>query len=452
MSKKISELTALVGALDGSERLEISTDESDPVTRSVTSQQIADLAGGGGGGTPGGSDKQVQFNDSSAFGAEAGFEYDKTTNTLTVVRIRTSASDATDGSGFRMPHGAAPTSPTNGDIWTTSAGIFVRINGATVGPLSAGGGGGLTYLTEALATASPNDTKNAVSLSVTGGTTDADLVIHPKGNGAILAQVPDADQPAGNKRGSSAVDLQMGRSNADEVASGNFSTTFGEANKASGGRSVAMGSGSYATADYAVAIGEGNRSTAIRAVTLGSQCNGTGQYSVAMGRRCTADGDYSMATGRSSNALGVLGARAHASGLMSSAGDVQFRDVHVFAQTTDDTPTSLSAGGTGAGSTTQLNVPSGSCVTFHTLVSAKRQGANENKGWMITGMAKNISGTTSLVGSPTVTVIGADGAAAAWTVDAVADNTNDCVAITVTGESGKTIAWSAVSRSSEVTF
>jgi hypothetical protein len=39
-------------------------------------------------------------------------------------------------SGLRIPHGAAPTSPTNGDMWTTTAGLYVRINGATVGPLS----------------------------------------------------------------------------------------------------------------------------------------------------------------------------------------------------------------------------------------------------------------------------------------------------------------------------
>ncbi len=38
--------------------------------------------------------------------------------------------------GLRLPHGAAPTSPVNGDMWTTTAGLFVRINGATVGPLT----------------------------------------------------------------------------------------------------------------------------------------------------------------------------------------------------------------------------------------------------------------------------------------------------------------------------
>jgi hypothetical protein len=37
---------------------------------------------------------------------------------------------------LRIPHGTAPTSPVNGDLWVTSAGLYVRINGVTVGPLS----------------------------------------------------------------------------------------------------------------------------------------------------------------------------------------------------------------------------------------------------------------------------------------------------------------------------
>jgi hypothetical protein len=38
--------------------------------------------------------------------------------------------------------GSAPTSPNNGDIWATSAGVFIQVNGSTVGPLGTGGGGG----------------------------------------------------------------------------------------------------------------------------------------------------------------------------------------------------------------------------------------------------------------------------------------------------------------------
>lgn len=41
------------------------------------------VAGSSSGGTPGGSDTQVQFNDSSAFGGDAGLTYNKTTNVLT---------------------------------------------------------------------------------------------------------------------------------------------------------------------------------------------------------------------------------------------------------------------------------------------------------------------------------------------------------------------------------
>jgi len=35
-------------------------------------------------------------------------------------------------SGFNIPAGTAPTSPNNGDLWTTTAGMFVQINGVTV--------------------------------------------------------------------------------------------------------------------------------------------------------------------------------------------------------------------------------------------------------------------------------------------------------------------------------
>lgn len=38
--------------------------------------------------------------------------------------------------GFNLPPGVAPTSPNNGDVWTTSSGMYVRINGVTIGPLS----------------------------------------------------------------------------------------------------------------------------------------------------------------------------------------------------------------------------------------------------------------------------------------------------------------------------
>lgn len=45
--------------------------------------------------------------------------------------IITKASAASGGAGLRLPHGVAPTSPVDGDVWTTTSGIFARINGVT---------------------------------------------------------------------------------------------------------------------------------------------------------------------------------------------------------------------------------------------------------------------------------------------------------------------------------
>jgi len=60
------------------------------------------------------------------------------TNGLAVAGAAISASTAlnlpaatTALSSLRLAHGAAPTSPVDGDMWTTTAGLFVRINGVT---------------------------------------------------------------------------------------------------------------------------------------------------------------------------------------------------------------------------------------------------------------------------------------------------------------------------------
>lgn len=102
-------------------------------------------ASAGSGGLPAGSNGEVQYNNAGAFGAEAGFEYNAGTNTLSIVNITATglaltAASASGGAGLRVPHGTAPTTPTNGDIWTTTAGMYVRVNGVTVGPLGAATG------------------------------------------------------------------------------------------------------------------------------------------------------------------------------------------------------------------------------------------------------------------------------------------------------------------------
>jgi len=41
-------------------------------------------------------------------------------------------------SGLNLSPGTTPANPANGDIWVTSAGLFVRVSGVTIGPLSGG--------------------------------------------------------------------------------------------------------------------------------------------------------------------------------------------------------------------------------------------------------------------------------------------------------------------------
>ena len=48
----------------------------------------------------------------------------------------TLSSGTTSRATFNIPHGIAPTSPVNGDIWTTTSGMYVRVSGSTVGPLA----------------------------------------------------------------------------------------------------------------------------------------------------------------------------------------------------------------------------------------------------------------------------------------------------------------------------
>lgn len=62
-----------------------------------------------------------------------------TLTALILSGLLTTVASGTGSAGVRLPHGVAPTTPTDGDVWTTTSGIYVRVNGTTVGPLGAAG-------------------------------------------------------------------------------------------------------------------------------------------------------------------------------------------------------------------------------------------------------------------------------------------------------------------------
>lgn len=68
------------------------------------------------------------------------------------------APPGTTTSGLNLGPGSTPAAPVNGDLWVTSSGLFVQVNGATVGPLAQTGGTNVftgQQTTQGLTTTSP---------------------------------------------------------------------------------------------------------------------------------------------------------------------------------------------------------------------------------------------------------------------------------------------------------
>jgi hypothetical protein len=171
---------------------------------------------------------------------------------------------------------------------------------------AAGGGGGLTGFTGSQNSTGVNITVNASQLLADATSANADIVLSPKGTGAILAQLPDGTSAGGNKRNSNAVDLQTARDGANEVASGAWSVVAGgRANKATGSYSVCVGGWSNsANQNYAfIGAGYANITNNIYAAVAGGYGNlASGQAAaIAGGQQNTSSGTHSFIGGGISN-------------------------------------------------------------------------------------------------------------------------------------------------------
>ena len=303
---------------------------------------------------------------------------------------------------------------------TGTAGQVLTSGGAGANP-SWASAAGVTGFTSALNTSSPNNTVNASSLTASGGSTNQDAVIAPKGTGALIAAIPNDAASGGGKRGQYAVDLQLSRTQWNYTAGGDYSAILaGVDNCIEGAKS-------------AIIAGEGNYAASNSSVILGGTYNaGVADCSVALGAFGMASIKYQIAHG---------GLR------FSSSGDVQTSQYILRAQTTNGTITEMTTGTSG-----RLVIPSDSTWTFSILIVARRTDAdNESAGYKVEGVIDKNSGaaSTALVGSVTKTVLAED--TAAWDVTVTADTTNGALKIEVTGESAKSINWVAFVRTVETT-
>lgn len=130
--------------------------------------------------------------------------------------------------------------------------------------------------------------------------------------------------------------------------------------------------------------------------------------------------------------------KVHASGRFTVVGDAQASDFVMRKQTTNSTPAEMFLNG----SSLRMTIPSDSTWGFDIMVVARRTDAdNESAFYRFEGAIDNNAGTTALVAAVVAATPIED--TAAWACAVTADDTNDALIITVTGENSKTINWVA---------
>jgi hypothetical protein len=245
---------------------------------------------------------------------------------------------------------------------------------------------------------------------------------HIQDSTTLVTDSGDVQTIGGNARGTNAVDLQSQRTGPTQVASG--------VNSAIGGGVQNTASGQFSTVPGGVA------------------CQATGRSSFAVGESALALGDYSVATGKNAYTAGY-GVRVHSAGSFITSGkalslyDLIWRNV-----TADATPTELFLD-----QVSQRSIPgTDSAQVGDILILGTEIIGGDTAAWHFYVAYRNKANTISIVGTPpTGTLIGASaGCAGSWgtlgSVAVTADIANYSLKVTVTGEAGKNIRWSATLR------
>lgn len=341
--------------------------------------------------------------------------------------IFTAAVTLTHSSTFYLPGAANITAAINDIAEFVSLGSgtwkcynFMKANGQPTK-------GALVAFVDALVTTGISATVNTSQFSSTATSTDADIVLQPKGNGGLSAWLADSAATGGNKRGVKAVDWQQLRTTAAQVASG--------ANSVIGGGSGNQVQGSYAV----VAGGSSNVASTTNATIAGGVGNvASGQYSfVGGGGGNTVSNNYSACIGGQSNTIsgagstclggtqgkdfGMTQVMVRSSGAFATAGDSQYRSAVIKAQLSGTGATSLTVDNTTLSAINHF-VPTSNCSIAFTATVVARDSTGLTAAWNVSGAAKK--GTTAasmaLVGTPTITMVGNDSSASTWTCTVLA--------------------------------
>lgn len=375
-----------------------------------------------------------------------------------------------------------------------------------------GGGGTGTYLTPAtlrLPLTAPDGKRFAVRVVPTASTTYA-IAVRVRGCAAkkagvvatytiLFGQVAEfifkagrgwifpAGTSAGSEPTSTAITQGDGAFARDEsvsigagaVALGTAtagSMAIGHTARAAANRCVAIGPNSVAELADSVALGQAANCAAGTGTAIGSTASANSNGATAIGALSVADTSgtsvgKSATTGAGGVGATAIGYNANAAGKGNAVALGLYAVATRYGEITkaiDITSPNyrriafLGWGGTTSNATAteiflsavanqRAAIGVGSAFVFSIQVVARQNSTDVTKAWELTGLIKNTSaGVCSLVGTVAKNVVAADAAAATWDVAATADNTNDALILTVTGEAAKTITWAASARITEM--
>jgi hypothetical protein len=226
-------------------------------------------------------------------------------------------------------------------------------------------------------------------------------------------------------------------------ASGANATSLGRSSAATGDSSTAIGSGSAALG-YATAVGASASGSGWGATALGYSSSASATSAVALGYYCSSSGTNATALGYSAVASRE-GQHALANGCFAVGGDSQISQYVLRATTADATATEVTASGSSSG---YVDVPtSRTCACRIKVVAIRTDVSGTAAAWtnIQAAITRDSAGNCRLLGSVAGdgTTTMCDAGASTWTVAVTADTSGQRLAVTVTGESGKTIRWVA---------
>lgn len=170
------------------------------------------------------------------------------------------------------------------------------------------------WVLQSRSVAAPNATVPAHRIIPVGAEANIDVVLQPKGTGAVLLTLPDNVLVGGTKRGARAIDLQVSRSVATIVASGDDAIALGNGNTASNTSSCAVGSQNTVSGSNSGTLGLGNTLSGTWSYAIGRSNTVTGGQSIAVGESNSVANGNSGAFGRSNTVAAGAGSNTYVFG------------------------------------------------------------------------------------------------------------------------------------------